>query len=58
MSKAKAKSVINGKTKRVGVRVPLEHIPLIEKAARGNGSQWLRAAIREKLERDGYKLQA
>ncbi|HBN1669713.1 TPA: hypothetical protein L1207_004729 [Escherichia coli] len=57
MSKAKAKSVVNGKSKRVGVRVPLEHIPLIEKAARGNDSQWLRAAIKEKLERDGI-LQA
>lgn len=55
---SKAKSVVNGKSKRIGVRVPLEHIPLIEKAAAGNSSRWLRTAIKEKLEREGYKLQA
>lgn len=51
------KGVVNSKTKRMGVRVPLRDVEMIQKLT-DNDSVFIREAIREKLEREAYKLQA
>jgi len=53
-----AKGVVNGKSKRMGVRVPLREVEMIRKLSGDNDSAFIREAIREKLQRDGHKLQA
>lgn len=51
------KGVVNSKSKRMGVRVPLRDVELIRKLT-DNDSDFIREAIREKLQREGHKLQA